>query len=349
MLGSRRRKKASPGSPVTCCCTFRGAVVALDAATGRILWKTYMAPSNNGGSDTNLPGFYSGNGVWGSSPAVDTQRGLLYVGTANNFSAPPGVCLTPEETNCELSPPDNHFDSIVALRLKDGAIVWATRTLRADVFSAQCLCGPDLDFGAAPNLFTIADPTTGRRRQVVGIGQKSGDYWALNPDTGAVIWRTNAGPGGLGGGVEFGTATDGGRVYVAEANSSQLPFTLSGSGPFAGQTVTSGNWSALNPATGAILWQTPDPQASKNPGFVTAANGVVYAGSAAGSGGNMYALDAATGTVLWSFASGGSVFSAPAVVHGMLFWGSGYTRNAACPNGFNSCVANDKLFAFGLP
>ena len=163
------------------------------------------------------------------------------------------------------------------------------------------------------------------------------------------MWRTNVGPGGLGGGVEFGTAVDAGRVYVAEANSSQLPFTLSGSGPFAGQTVTSGNWSALNPATGAILWQTPDPQASKNPGFVTAANGVVYAGSAAGSGGNMYALDAATGTVLWSIASGGSVFSAPAVVHGMLFWGSGYTRNAACPNGFNSCVANDKLYAFGLP
>jgi polyvinyl alcohol dehydrogenase (cytochrome) len=63
----------------------------------------------------------------------------------------------------------------------------------------------------------------------------------------------------------------------------------------------------------------------------------------------MHALDAATGTVLWSFESGGSVFSAPAVVHGMLFWGSGYTQNGACPNGFNSCEANDKLFAFGLP
>jgi hypothetical protein len=33
----------------------------------------------------------------------------------------------------------------------------------------------------------------------------------------------------------------------------------------------------------------------------------------------------------------------------MLFWGSGYTRNAACPDGFNSCVANTKLYAFGLP
>jgi polyvinyl alcohol dehydrogenase (cytochrome) len=333
------------------CCTFRGAFVALDVRTGKILWKTYMVPSNNGESaDINLPGFYSGNGVWGSSPVVDAQRGLLYVGTANNFSAPFGVCVEPEQTGCEESGPDNHFDAIVALRITDGAIIWARRTLTADVFSAQCFdCGPDLDFGAAPNLFTVTDPDTGQPRQVLGIGQKSGDYWALNPDDGAVLWRTKVGPGGLGGGVEFGTSTDGDRVYVAEANSSRLPFTLAGTGPFAGKSVTSGYWSALNPATGAILWQTPDPQDSKNPGFLTAANGVVYAGSAEGTGANMYALDASTGAVLWTFESGGSVFSAPAVVHGKLYWGSGYTRNGACPTGFNTCIANNKLYSFGLP
>lgn len=348
-VGISSKEEGVSGRPGYQCCTFRGAVVALDVLTGRILWKTYMVPSNNNDGDSNLPGFYSGNGVWGSSPVVDRQRGLLYVGTANNFSAPFGVCRTPEETGCTESGPDNHFDAIVALRLTDGAIVWATRTLRADVFSSQCLCGPDLDFGAAPNLFTIMDPNTGQPRQVLGIGQKSGDYWGLDPDNGAVVWRTKVGPGGLGGGVEFGTATDGERIYVAEANSGRQPFTLSGTGPFAGTTVTSGYWSALHPVTGAILWQTPDPQGSKNPGFVTTANGVVYVGSAAGSGGNMYALDGTTGAVLWSFASGGSVFSAPAVVHGTLYWGSGYTRNAGCPTGFNSCVANNKLFAFGLP
>lgn len=212
-----------------------------------------------------------------------------------------------------------------------------------------CFCGPDLDFGAAPNLFNITDPNTGQPRQVLGIGQKSGVYWALDPDDGSLVWSRKVGPGGLGGGVEFGTATDDQRVYVAEANTDRLPVTLSGTGPFAGQTVTSGFWSALDPITGAILWQTPDPVDSKNPGFVTVANGVVYAGSAAGSGGNMHALDADTGAVLWSFESGGSVFSAPAVVHGRLFWGSGYTQNGACPSGFNTCTANDKLYAFGLP
>jgi polyvinyl alcohol dehydrogenase (cytochrome) len=348
-VGIASKEEGVSGTPGYQCCTFRGAVVALDVRTGQILWKTYMVPSNNNDSDINLPGFYSGNGVWGSSPVVDRQRGLLYVGTANNFSAPDGVCKTPEETGCEESGPDNHFDSIVALRLSDGAITWATRTIRADVFSAQCFCGPDLDFGAAPNLFTIRNPSTGQPQQVLGIGQKSGDYWALNPDDGGVVWRTKVGPGGLGGGVEWGTATDGERIYVAEANTSRRPFTLSGTGPFAGTTVTSGYWSALNPATGAILWQTPDPLGSKNPGFVSTANGVVYVGSAEGSGGNMYALDGTTGAVLWSFASGGSVFSAPAVVQGKLYWGSGYTRNGACPNGFNSCTANNKLYSFGLP
>lgn len=348
-VGIASKEEGVAGRPGYECCTFRGAFVALDVRTGRLLWKTYMVPSNNDGGDVNRGGFYSGNGVWGSSPVVDTQRGLIYVGTANNFSAPFGVCKTPDEVGCEESGPDNHFDAIVAMRLTDGAIIWSKRTLRADVFSAQCFCGPDLDFGAAPNLFTITDPSTGQQRQVLGIGQKSGEYWALNPDDGIVVWRTKVGPGGLGGGVEFGTATDGELIYVAEANSSRRPFTLSGNGPFAGTTVTSGYWSALNPITGGIVWQTPDPQGSKNPGFVSAANGVVYAGSAAGSGGNMYALDAESGAVLWSFASGGSVFSAPAVVTGKLFWGSGYTRNAGCPTGFNSCVANNKLYAFGLP
>jgi polyvinyl alcohol dehydrogenase (cytochrome) len=348
-VGISAKEESLAFAPDYVCCTFRGAVVALDVSTGQILWKSYLVPSNNGGGDINAPDFYSGNGVWGSSPVVDVQRGLLYVGTANNFSAPPGVCRSPEETGCEESGPDNHFDSIVALRLGDGAIAWARRTLRADVFSARASVAPISTSARRPNLFNITDPNTGQPRQVLGIGQKSGVYWALDPDDGSLVWSRKVGPGGLGGGVEFGTATDDQRVYVAEANTDRLPVTLSGTGPFAGQTVTSGFWSALDPITGAILWQTPDPVDSKNPGFVTVANGVVYAGSAAGSGGNMHALDADTGAVLWSFESGGSVFSAPAVVHGRLFWGSGYTQNGACPSGFNTCTANDKLYAFGLP
>ena len=85
--------------------SFRGAVIALDAATGRLLWKTYMVPSNNGGGDSNKPGYYSGNAVWESTFAVDPARGLLYIDTGNNYSVPAGVCTTPRADRVHHSPP----------------------------------------------------------------------------------------------------------------------------------------------------------------------------------------------------------------------------------------------------
>lgn len=329
------------GNPAYECCTFRGSIVALDLKTGDILWKSYMVPSNNGGGDINQPGFYSGNAVWGSSPVVDERRGLLYFGTGNSYTAPEGVCTEPGQTDCEPSPADNHADSIMALRLSDGSVKWATRTLDADVFSGACIgrpeCGPDFDFGSGPQMFTTTDPGTGESQQLLGIGQKSGIYWALDPDTGEVVWDTMVGPGSFIGGMEWGSATDGKRIYVAEANGSRQPYTLGGSGPFAGQTTRGGSWAALDTATGEILWQTPDPQMERDIGFVTVANGVVYVGSAS-TGNNMYALDAATGEVLWSFAGGGRIGSGPSVVDGTVYWGSGYMLGA----GGN----NNKVYAF---
>jgi polyvinyl alcohol dehydrogenase (cytochrome) len=70
--------------------TFRGAVVALNAATGKLLWKTYTVPSNNGGGDSNKPGYYSGNAVWESSFAVDPARGLLYMTPGTTTACPTG-------------------------------------------------------------------------------------------------------------------------------------------------------------------------------------------------------------------------------------------------------------------
>lgn len=72
-----------------------------------------------GGGDSNLPGYYSGNAVWGSSFAVDPARGLLYVDTGNNYSVPPGVCTTPEQTGCTSPAADDYVDSMLALRPRD--------------------------------------------------------------------------------------------------------------------------------------------------------------------------------------------------------------------------------------
>jgi polyvinyl alcohol dehydrogenase (cytochrome) len=118
--------------------------------------------------------------------------------------------------------------------------------------------------------------------------------------------------------MEWGSATDGQRIYVGVANYYGIP-TPTGSAGF---------WAALDPATGKILWQTADPNSSLALGPLAVANGVVYVPSMAGgaTSPNMLALDAATGKELWSFPAGASVIAGATVSNGTVFWGSGYTH-----------------------
>jgi polyvinyl alcohol dehydrogenase (cytochrome) len=100
------------------CCTFRGSMVALDANSGRLLWKTYVMPDNDG-----QPGSYSGGAIW-QPPAIDPLRGQLYVGTGNNFSAPAAVLQCQQRAidaghsnTAECTAPNDHFDTALALDL----------------------------------------------------------------------------------------------------------------------------------------------------------------------------------------------------------------------------------------
>ena len=329
-----------PGYP---CCSFRGSMLALDVNTGAIVWKTVMTP----------PG-YSGAAIWGSSPAIDTRRGQVYIATGNNYSIPqPALdCVAAAGSDpvaiqaCIAA--GNHIDAIMALDLKTGAIRWSTAALPFDAWTVSCIpflgdgsncpepAGPDYDFGQAPALFTVRPAGNGKPRDLVGAGQKSGQYWALDPDTGAVQWVTVAGPGGTAGGLQWGSAVDGKRVYTANVNSNFKPWTM----PDA-SIVTSGMWSGLDAATGQLLWQTAPPHGGSTSGPVTTANGVVF-GCSLDPLGYMYALNAATGAVLWEFASGGSCLSGAAISKGTVFWGSGYSN-------FGFGTPNNKLYAFELP
>jgi polyvinyl alcohol dehydrogenase (cytochrome) len=338
------------------CCSFRGSMLCLNANTGQIIWKTYMVP--------DLPGF-SGNAVWGSTPVIDTKRKSVYIATGNNYTVPQEIldCVaaggTSEQVrNCILAvegSKENYFDAIVALDLKTGAVKWSNSVLPFDAWTVACLfegencpdeAGPDYDFGQGPALFTAGRGAN--RRELLGAGQKSGIYWAFDPDNGEVVWSTEVGPGGTLGGLQWGSAVDGDRVYVAVSNNRYTSHLMT-TGPGRGRTVNGGFWAALDARTGELLWENaginpprsaPDSiinPIATNQGPVSVANGVVFAG-AMDTVGTMYGFDAETGEVLWSFESGGSVISGAAIAQGSVYWGSGYGRLGGSPN--------NQLYAF---
>ncbi len=215
-LGVSSDEEALAAEPGYHCCTFRGSVVTLNARTGRLLWKTYTVP----------PG-YTGAAVWGSTPAINPADNLVYVGTGDNYSVPVGVCTVPGQEGCAPLPAGDHVDSVLALDLRTGAIRWSRPTLTSDVFTDECgvqhstTCGPDFDFGNGPNLIRLPSG-----RELLGIGQKSGVYWALNPRTGTVVWHTKVGPGSALGGMLWGSATDGRHIYVAIGNLAGVPYRI---------------------------------------------------------------------------------------------------------------------------
>jgi polyvinyl alcohol dehydrogenase (cytochrome) len=328
---------------------FRGSLLAVSLSTGQILWRTYTVP----------PG-YTGGPIWSSTPVIDVARNQIYITTGNNYLVPASVEQCEEQAGgnnaaiLACQSPSNYEDSIVALNLTNGAIVWGRKCSVDDAFLTIChhggpACpdpaGQDYDFGDGAHLFTAN--INGVPTDLVGAGQKSGKFWALNPSTGAVVWKTAVGPGGLVGGIQWGSASDGQRVYVAEANTAHEGYLLE---PW-GTPWDGGSWAALDAATGQFIWQIGDPGRDPvHPGFpsmalgpVTVANGVLYCASMSGM---MYALNAATGQPLWSFQAAGSVNAAPAVVNGWVYWGSGYSNfRPGNPIG----TPSNTFYAFAVP
>jgi polyvinyl alcohol dehydrogenase (cytochrome) len=309
------------------CCTFRGSVSALDAATGKQIWKTFTiaeAPrrTTKSSSGTQLWG-PSGAGIW-SAPALDPDRNRLYVTTGDSYSNP----AAPES------------DAIMALTMDTGRIVWIRQTLAGDAWNVGCLeaagagrvncpekAGPDHDFSSSPILTIAAD---GRR--VLLAGQKSGALYGLNPESGELIWKTQAGDGGVLGGIEWGFATDGSVTFVSL------------SGAFEKKAGEAGGLIAVNVVDGKTRWSAPPPTngcsgrtgcSTAQPAAVTAIPGVVFSGSLDG---HLRAYEMATGRVTWDLdtarefetvngipARGGSLNGPGATVAGgMLFVSSGY-------------------------
>lgn len=186
-------------NPLYGCCTSRGSLVALDASTGKFLWRTPVIDEPPAVSGRHLlfveqwgP---SGAPVW-SAPAVDQSSGRLYIGTGENYTHP-----TSEGS-----------DAIIAIETGNGRKVWTEQFTGGDAFNLACTVhfrhpncpdepGPDLDFGAPPIL-----TTTGQGETMILAGQKSGDVHALLAATGERLWSVNLGRGGYLGGIHWGMA-----------------------------------------------------------------------------------------------------------------------------------------------
>lgn len=316
------------------CCTFRGSVVAIDAATGAQRWKSYTLPDQGPGGD-----IFSGASVWGTTPSIDLASNTIFVGTGQNYSVPQSArdCQDAGGTPQQCLPAWNAKDAIVAMDLTTGAVKWNTGPARFDEWNFGCLpgfppnnCpnpGPDHDTGDGTHLYDIPQPD-GTTRRAVGAGQKSGEFWMLDVSTGEIIWSAAVGPGSTQGGIQWGTATDGQRIFFTSSNADNIAHQLPD-----GRTIDYSSFGALDVATGRTLWQVPEPRGARSIGPVTHANGVVYVGS---MNNWMYALDADDGRLLWEYQGAGSSNAGPAIVDGRLYWGNGYSRGGTSSTTFYS-------------
>ena len=329
-------EEAQGADPQYPCCTFRGSVSALEASSGRVIWKTYMisdAAKRRGTSTAGVPLWGpSGSGIW-SAPTIDANRRVVYVGTGNTYSAPAQASS----------------DAVVALDLNNGSIRWMRQVTPNDVYVNNCRAGnpncpeavgPDVDFGSPPMLARV------NGRDVIVIGQKSGVGYAMDPDRkGKVLWQYRAGKGGTLGGMEWGGAVDADRAYFAVSDIQQ---------------PEPGGLHAVNIATGQRVWIAPPPSPVCGSGTgcnaaqsaaITIIPGVIFSGS---NDGALRAYSSADGKVLWQYdsnrefgaingvpAKGASLIGpGPVVAGGMVYVNSGY-------GGFGGRPGN-VLLAFGL-
>jgi len=344
-------EEALGAAPTYQCCKFRGSVSALDAATGKVIWKSYTIPEEPKPVRKNKRGTQlwgpSGAAVW-SSPTVDLKKHMVYVTTGDNYSDPAAATS----------------DAFLAFDAETGKLMWSHQVTPNDAYTIDCdlpealrgncpeANGPDFDFGSSPILVDLPN-----KHRALVAGQKSGVVWAIDPDQeGKVIWQRRVGKGGRLGGVQWGSAADGKNVYVALSDVGILGAAPGKAG--AQQTAmgalmldpkAGGGMFALNQETGEIVWHTAHPGCGDKAGCspaqsaaVSAIPGAVFSG---GLDGHLRAYSTKDGRIIWDVdteqeyktvnavkAKGGSLDAAgPVIVGGKVYVNSGYMFLGGAP------------------
>jgi len=327
-------EESLPGDPNYRCCTFRGSVVALEAATGQMLWQSFTIPgqaTQRGHNARGIPQFGPSGAPVYNSPTIDERRQRLYVGTDNNYS----------------SPSDDNSAAIFAFNLKDGSLAWKHQMVAHHVYNLSCRgdrinCPKEFKgdrsrgFSAPPSLIRDA-----AGKEWLVVLSKAGIVWGLNPENGATLWKNNiAGTSDLNFGLSqggahggFGVATDGQRIFAPLfSNEDQRSVNDPG--------VRALGLHALDVFTGQSLWTVPVSKGCPKGecrGYSTAPT-VIPGAVFAAANGYLRAFDPASGVLLWEFdtardftalngdsAHGGSIEgSGPVIAAGMVYQSSGY-------------------------
>lgn len=202
---------ASGANPKVECCTGHGSVVVLNARDGSHAWEWHTMKEAEYNGQVSSAGVKqkgpSGAPIW-SVPVFDQKRNRIIVTTGENTSHP----------GTETS------DAVIALDLDTGKVAWRHQAMAADVWNMACdvetgkngpNCpvlfggdGRDYDFGAGAVIASAGG------KDIILAGQKSGHAWALDADTGKVLWSQRVGEGTALGGVHWGIASYGDKVIV---------------------------------------------------------------------------------------------------------------------------------------
>lgn len=323
-------EEAFSADPAYPCCTFRGSVVALDAATGKQLWRTYVIPetpkpTHKNSDDTQLMA-PAGAAVW-NTPTIDAKAHALYVGTGDAYTEPAA----------------KNSDAVVAMDLESGKILWSFQAVPRDSWMVGCVpvpsencpkdLGVDWDFGSS---LMLARDSAGRR--LLLATPKSGTVFALDPDDKAkVLWKVDLAlkPAPNNGEIAFGGATDATRTYIP---------------------LEDGRFVAIDLATGKPAWDVTlesldnlgaptingENRTKAGLRFGQSAPATVIPGAVFTSGwdGFVRALSTDDGKILWQFntaqpfetvnkiaAKGGSMGGpGPVVAGGIVYVSSGYAN-----------------------
>ena len=351
---------------------LRAFISAYEAQSGRLVWRWYSTKDHGwegefvsttsmgdalhrdlaterANAEKFRDAWKGGGGSISSSPALDPERGLLYFGTGN---AAPYADL--------YRPGDNLYTaSLVALDIKTGQMRWFHQVTPHDIWG--------YDLASPPMLIDV--PVNGKTVPSVALATKSGWMYFFNRLTGEVIRRSEAFvpqsnlfprardakgviavPGEAGGAnwppVSFSPET--GWAYVAASHfPSQFTLEPDAKGnlvnvlSFPKGVETYGTVSAIDPATGKLVWQ----ERMSTPftgGVTTTGGGLVFMGE---SDGHFTARDSRSGKLLWRFQTGAGV-NAPPVVYAT--GGKEFVVVAAGGNKLFNLAPGNAVIGFGL-